>query len=358
MNRRGPKTSNARLLAAACCCALFSSVGAAADPASAISAAGASAASAAPAAQAMDDTTKVLLTLFITPLLGVIAAFYTTRYKLRQERDDDRDKEKEHIRLKILNPLLIAAEDLLDRITDIKRRRKDPALGGDMIRWFRQVKDMPRQDLGRLAFWANDEGYFAMSTLYVTALYFYYAGTIRRDFPFFELASDSESTLLSHLSQVRLSVGGKFGIWETMQDSLGAYLAKDATVKNYREFCEMVIDEKEAPWLNRLVDFYRDIHMKLDDHLANVEHSLRALIAFLRVNLGIRAIEYHLDEESIAQLRTREISKALVDRLVALTSLDYLGEVDFVAALVGCLGQDLTDDYKPSILKCARKGMA
>jgi phosphate/sulfate permease len=363
MNRLGAKTWNAWLLAVACCGALFSGVVTAADPASAVPAAGASAASAAlaasvPAANAMDDTTKVLLTLVLTPLLGVVAAFYTTRYKLRQERDDDRDKEKEHIRLKILNPLLISAEDLLDRITDIKRRRKDPALGPNMIRWFSEVKGMPRQDLGRLAFWANDEGYFAMSTLYVTAVYFYYAGTIRRDFPFFELASDSESTLLSHLSQVRLSIGGKFGIWETMQDSLGAYLAKDAAVKNYREFCEMVIDEKDAPWLNRLVDFYRDIHMKLDDHLANIEHSLRELIAFLRVNLGIRALEYHLDKESIAQLRTREIPKALIDRLVALHSLDYLGEVDFVAALVERIGQDLTDDYKPSILKYAQKGLA
>lgn len=366
MNRRGSKTWNAWLLAAACCCALFSGVVAAADPASAVPAAGASAASAAsaaPAAKAMDDTTKVLLTLFLAPLLGVVAAFFTTRYKLRQERDDDRDKEKEHIRLKILNPLLIAAEDLLDRLTDIERRRKDPAKAADMIRWFAQVKALPRQDAGRLAFWANDEGYFAMSTLYVTAVYFYYASTIRRDFPFFELASGSESTLLSHLSDARLSIGGKFGIWEAMQDSLGAYLAKDATVKNYRQFCEMIIDEKEAPWLNRLVDFYRDVHMKLDDHLGNIEHSLRALIEFLRLNLGIRALGYRLDSESIAKLRAREIPNGEIpmgmsDSLESLTSRVFMSEVDFVAALVGCIGQDLADDFKPSILKVARKILA
>ena len=306
----------------------------------------------------MDDTTKVLLTLFVTPALGVIAAVVTTRYKLRQERDVDRDKEKEHIRLKILNPLLIAAEDLLDRITDIKRRRKDPGKNLDMIRWFAQVKEIARQDPGRLPFWANDEGYFAMSTLYVTALYFYYAGTIRRDFPFFELVRGGESTLLAHLSETRLSIGGKFGIWETLQDSLGAYLAKDAAVMNYRQFCEMVIDEKQAAWFNRLVDFYRDFHLKLDDHLGNIEDSLKALIAFLRLNLDIRAFEYHLNKESIALLRSRPVPPAMVDRLVPLSARGYLGEVDFVAALVECIGQDWADDYKPSILKCAQKDRA
>jgi hypothetical protein len=311
----------------------------------------------------MDDATKVLLTVFVSPFLGVLAAVLTTRYQLRQQRAVDRDKEKEHIRLKILNPLLIAAEDLLDRLTDIERRRKDPAKAADMIRWFAQAKQLPRQDAGRLAFWANDEGYFAMSTLYVTAVYFYYAATIRRDFPFFELVAGGESTLLSHLSETRLSIGGKFGIWEAMQDSLGAYLAAGDAVKNYRQFCEMIIDEREAPWLNRLVDFYRDVHMKLDDHLGNIDHSLRALIEFLRVNLGIRAIAYRLDGESIAQLRGRqvphgEIPKAMIDRLEALTARDALGEIDFVAALVGHIGQDLTDDYKPSILKCARKSLA
>lgn len=306
----------------------------------------------------MDDSTKVLLTLFVSPVLGVIAALITTQYKLRQEREIDRDKEKEHIRLKILNPLLVASEDLLERMTDIKRRRNDPAKCGDMKRWFREVKDKRWQDPNAFAYWANDEGYFAMSTLYITAVYFYYAGTIRRDFPFFELAQGSESTLLSHLSEVRASIGGKFGIWEAMQDSLGAYLVTDGTLKNYRQFCEMIISESQAVWFNRLIDFYRDIHMKLEDQLGNIEHSLEALIAFLRLNLQVLAFEYRLTEESIRELRKRAVPTEMVRRLEAFTTPGYLNEVDFVDALVGRIGQDMTDDYKPSILKCAERRLA
>ena len=302
----------------------------------------------------MNDLTKVLLPLLVSPLLSVIAALITIYYRLRQERQNDREKEKEHIRLKILNPLLVASEDLLGRMTDIKRRRNDHAKSDDMQYWFKDIKDKARQDQRAFAFWANDEGYFAMSTLYMTAVYFHYAGRIRRDFPFIELASGGETALLFRLSEVRISIGGKFGIWEVMQDSLGAYLtAADSSVRNYRQFCELIISETEAVWFNRLIDFYRDIHMKLDDHLGNIERSLRELILFLRNNLRIAAVEYRLIEASIADLRRQAVPARMVEDLGPLVGKDYLKEVDFVDALVGRIGQDMADDYKPSILKCA-----
>jgi hypothetical protein len=306
----------------------------------------------------MSDTTKILLTLFLTPALGAIAAVWTTNAKLRQERQIDRDKARENVRLKVLNPLLIAAEDLLDRIADVRRRRKDPAGREAMQRWFRALKDSAGQDRERVARWANDEGYFAMSTLYVTALYFHYAATIRRDFPFLELAAGGETTLLARLSQVRLSIGGKFGVWEAMQDSLGAYLAGQDAVKNYREFCEMLIDEKESAWFNRLADFYRDIDKKLEDHLANVEDSLGELIAFLRESLQIAAVRYRLDQASIDSLNGRALPAGMVAQLQALVGEPERDEVGFVALLVSCIGQDDADDYKPSILRCAQKRLA
>jgi hypothetical protein len=303
----------------------------------------------------MDESPKSLLTLFASSILAVVAAFITTRYKLRQQRRIEGEKEKEHVRLKILNPLLVASEDLLDRIADVTRRRTDPDKGRETQRWFREIKERAARDPGAFAFWANDEGYFAMSTLYITAIYLHYAGKIRRDFPYFELEQGSESTLLSHLSVVRASLGGKFGIWEAMQDSLGAYLETEGKVRNYRQFCEMIVSAPDAVWFNRLVDFYRDIHMKLDDHLDNIEHSLAALIAFLQKNLHIVTLQYKLTQQSLDALRARTVPPEMVVRLQALVPQDYMSEVDFVATLVGCIGQDLADDYKPSILKCAEK---
>jgi hypothetical protein len=292
-------------------------------------------------------------TIVVSAVVGVAAAWVTTFFKLRAERGADRDKEKEHVTLKILHPLLVASEDFLDRISDINRRRNDPLKSVDMRRWFKEIDERKSGDPERFAFWANDEGYFAMSTLYITALYFYFAGKIRRDLPFFQLAEGDESALLSHLSEVRVAIGGKFGIWEVMQDSLGAYLATKSGAKNYREFCEMIMDAKDAVWFNRLIDFYRDIHMKLDDQLGNIESSLKSLIVFLHTNLKVATLQYCLTEESIAKLDQRPIPKEVVAKLKGLLPQEYLNEVAFIAVLVRCIGQDMTDDYKPSILDCA-----
>jgi hypothetical protein len=304
----------------------------------------------------MDETTKILLPLLLSPALGVVAAFLTTHYKLKQEHRHAQENEKENIRLKFLNPLLVSCEDLLGRLIDIKRRRKDPKKQPDMQRWFRDIKRRMTDEPHARALWVNDEGYFAISSLYITAVYFHYASVIRRSFPFIELSSGGASALLSHLSYVRISLGGKFGIWEVMQDSLGAYLATaDGNIKTYRQFCEQLANETDSAWFNRLIDFYSDIHLKLDDHLDNIEIALKQLISFLNDNLKIPPTEYCLTEESIVQLRKRTIPAQMVNQLSSLVGRGYMKEVDFVDAVVECIGQDGADDYKPSILKCAQR---
>ncbi|HRP97395.1 MAG TPA: hypothetical protein PL143_14195 [Rhodocyclaceae bacterium] len=305
----------------------------------------------------MDDSARLVLQIVLSSGFGVAAALITTNYKFRKERQVERDKEKENLRLKFLNPLLVASEDLLDRLMDIKRRRDDPGKSGEMQRWFRAVADKRAHDSRARASWANDEGYFAVSTLYITAVYFYYAGRIRRDFPFVELGSGGETALLSHLSDVRIAIGGKFGIWEALQDSLGAYMeTQGGGVKNYRQMCELLIADAEAVWFGRLMDFYRDIHLKLDDQLDNVEHALKALIRFLKAKLEIAASRYRLTQAGLAELRKHAVPPELVADLAPLSGdAEFRDEVDFVAAVVACVGQDCADDYKPSILKCAEK---
>ena len=302
----------------------------------------------------MNESARVVLSLIVSPILGIVAALITTQYKFKKERQREREKEQEHIRLKFLNPLLIASEDLRGRIIDIKRRRKDATKCEEMMHWFRDIKANTRQDKQAFGFWANDEGYFAMSTLYITAVYFHFASRIRRDFPFVKLESNRPTALLSRIAEVRTSIGGKFGIWEAVQDSLGTYLSDEKNgVKNYKDFCELIIDKGECIWFNRLVDFYRDVDKKLDDQLDNIEHSLKELIEFLNNNLHIERIEYRITDESIANLRERTIPKHVLPQLEPLKSQDYKTEADFVDALVSCIGQDMVDDYKPSILKCA-----
>jgi hypothetical protein len=305
----------------------------------------------------MDDIYLLIITAAISCVFSIIIAFVTSNYKLRKEHRAEKDKENERIRIKYLHPLLVATQDLLERITDIRRRRMNEDNKNEMMVWFKEIKSNQKRETNSFEYWANDEGYFAVSTLYTTAVFLYYAGKIRREFPFIELNPGDNVALLHHLSDVRISIGGKFGIWETIQDSLGSYLATETgdKIKNYRDFCMLIVDKSEYVWFNRLIDFYRDIDKKLEDHLENIQSSLKALIDFLSDSLDIRRTEFQITEQSLVELKKKDIPQDIIINLEKIKDQTYRSEVDFSNALALTIGLRYADDYKPSILRHAIK---
>jgi len=306
----------------------------------------------------MAEVPLLILTAAISAVFGIVSALITTNYKLRQERSVEKSKENERIRIKYLYPLLVVAQDLLERISDIRRRRRNEKNRNEMMPWFRRIKTDQRNNSSAFEYWANDEGYFAMSTLYITAVYFYYVSKIRREFPFIEINPGDNAALLDHLSDVRISIGGKYGIWEALQDSLGAYLAdeKEDKIINYREFCQLIIDRSEFIRFNRLVDFYRDTDKKLEDQFENIESSLKALINFLSLNLNVKRTEFQITEQTLKELKKiKSIPTDILLKLKNLKGLTYTSEIDFMNALVLTTSQEFTDDYKPSILRYSLK---
>ena len=298
---------------------------------------------------------RLVVTALISCVFSIFIAVITTSHKLKKEFKIAKEKENEQIRIKYLQPLLVAAQDLLERITDIRRRRTNDREKIRMMQWFNKVKTDSRADKSSFAFWANDEGYFAVSTLYITAVYFAYASKIRREFPFIQLSSGDNKALLYRIADVRFSIGGKFGIWEALQDSLGRYLInEDGAIKNYRDFTE-AISSADAVWFNRLIDFYKDIDKKLEDHLENIESSLEALIDFLSGNLQVKRTEYRITNETLTRLADKNVPGYIVEDLGKIKDIEYKNEFEFFHALVLCIGQDETDDYKPSIMRYAMK---
>lgn len=293
----------------------------------------------------------------VSCIFGILSALATTTFQLRKRFSLEKKKENDRLCIEYMHPLLVSAQDYLSRIMDLNRRLMNEDEKRQVAGWFQAVTG--KIESGKKAFydWANDEGFFAVSCLYITALYFSYASKVRRRYPFFELSEGNNKDLLYHISDVRISAGGKFGIWEDIQDSLGDYLMEKDTgrIKNYREFCEMLSEPSQAVWFNRMLDFYRDFNIKLEDQLENIELSLQGLIRFLMENLDIRAIEFHISETALAELEKKKIPLTLVSRLHALKGKEYDNEADFFNDLIPCLGQNDTDDYKPSILRCATK---
>ncbi|HUP59169.1 MAG TPA: hypothetical protein VNA69_01985 [Thermoanaerobaculia bacterium] len=174
---------------------------------------------------------------------------------------------------------MIATADFRERLEDIddRIRRNDVLLANTM----NDVKNRSHVDV-EYARWANGFGHFALSTLYITVVYFACASKIRADLPFVNLSSGDDRRLLDLLSKVRQAVGGEFGIWENLQDSFGSYVRRDdGSIMNYRHFCSLIGDEVTCPWFLRLIDFYRDLDRKLQEERQQMIRELRALEAFL-----------------------------------------------------------------------------
>jgi hypothetical protein len=214
-----------------------------------------------------------------------------------------------------------------------------------------------------------------MSTLYITAVYLFYAGKIRKEFPYIELKSNRNNQLLDHLWQVRLALGGKYGLWESIQDAIGDYMREPDThlPKTYKDLCKIVIDKSEYVWVNRLIDFYRDIGEKREAHLESIEFSLRKLMEFLIGDLEIKQFTYTVTERTLEKLKEKVDHNAqyeknveslkkdrqnvviVVEKLRGVVGEKYDSEIDFTTMLLKKLGYDLADDFKHAILQFAEK---
>lgn len=223
----------------------------------------------------------------LTGAVGLFSGVALVKVKAEQDLLAARDKEKAErereraaTRLNYLDPLLVSARDYAERLGHIQEKVES---GGDHLKWmcyqFDQVKENPRTDLTSHIKWCNGEGYFAVSTNYLTAVYFFQATKLRREYATSALSPSEARTLLENVLIVRRALGGINGIWETLQDSAGDYVrCEDGTLLRYRKFCEQIFKVEERAYILRVLDFYREIHERTDEQRKRMIQSLNDLI--------------------------------------------------------------------------------
>lgn len=229
----------------------------------------------------MDQATATAASAVIAGIVALITAAITARSQIKHFETKQRvelEREREKKRIQYLDPLRVSAQDLLDKITGLSKEL--PQKEGFWRGTFEEVKNKDRNKKEEFAFWCNGYGAGAVTTLYVTAVYFAYARRIRSDIPFIRLGPREDQNLLNYLSEVRKAFGGEQNLWVEIQDSLGSYVTnQDGTIMNYKGFCVQLIDQWDHIWFIRLFDFYRDIHMKKDE-LPRIIATLTELIKF------------------------------------------------------------------------------
>jgi hypothetical protein len=236
----------------------------------------------------MDTTVATVISASIGGGVGLATAFLTARWRVQElkkglslEQGVQKEREDDKKRIQYLDPLLVAATDLRGKISELHDQlstRED-----FWKRSFDQVKAFDRNKRSEFAYWCNGEGAGPITTLYVTCVYFARATRIRSELPFIQMGPHDDKSLLHHLTEVRNAFGGEHNLWIEIQDSLGEYLSdSNGRVMNYRSFCNQLADPWDHIWFIRLIDFYRDVHLKRTHELPRIQTALKELISFLK----------------------------------------------------------------------------
>ena len=112
--------------------------------------------------------------------------------------------------------------------------------------------------------------------MYVHARFFALATKTRAALPTIEWALRLPcEELRQALVAAEAALGGEFGVYETIQRSIGQYLLKEnGQPKEYAAFCELLAGHTTYPHFLKLFDFLVDVAPKLDYQIA---HALTAL---------------------------------------------------------------------------------
>lgn len=127
----------------------------------------------------------------------------------------------------------------------------------------------------------------AVSTLYVTAYYLFFATRIRLRTPY----KEGDDEVVQCIDEVRRGFSD-LEFYRVTQDSTGiAMKNKTGDVMNYREFGEAMTDKTERAWFLTLADTYYKLQRQNPEHVQAVVQHLDGLISVLDKKLGSRAVQ-------------------------------------------------------------------
>jgi len=239
----------------------------------------------------------VVIISSVTAILTTLISFYI------KNKHTESEVNKKVIN-EYLDPLLIITNDFRAKLKDlIKRVNKNDTILKDT---FKQLSDNFTGSSSSIYYelwkndnefikWTNQMGHYSMSLLYVTALYFSRAYYIRTKLPFLKLKKSTDKELLNRIDFVRISMGGEFGIWSEIQDSVGIFIKKEKENEfmNYWEFCYEIFVNKKYYFFYKVIDFYECFDKKTEKQKEDMIDSLELLSSYLdeiRINKKLSLI--------------------------------------------------------------------
>lgn len=175
--------------------------------------------------------------------------------------------EAARLRSRYVNALPFHATLLRDHLLKVSEKLAHPQGTREMAEWFNNIKLYGARKLGisaeEFSAHCHYSYVFAMSTLYYTSVFLFFSQRIRSLAPFSEIEPDLDKRLNSSLKGVSdafVTGSEDSGLWETVQNSMGAIVKKDDWYISYPEFCRIFIDiepsRRDDHVFMRALDFF------------------------------------------------------------------------------------------------------
>ena len=241
-----------------------------------------------------------LLSALIAAVTALVVAFLT--YVLGGRRDERARvaEESRDVNRKYLNPLRLSVVENYFRLQEIAETVKREGRCAPLT--YVQEPATVRQQEDE---WFNGYGAYLVSSCYLAACLFANLGRIRRELPFLRFTEADDTELLGRLRSVSLGYVRHLGVFYVTQDSLGAAIERDGKLLSYRYFCQLLQDDVEGPWFDRLLMYYIQTgEGKHADRVHELALALNELMTFIESAIGgtssLRAV---LDAEGHATQR-------------------------------------------------------
>ena len=228
--------------------------------------------------------TAGILTAVISAVTSLLVAVGTQYFAFRTTRQLDQAQERDRITLTYLNPLRLYAEEVYARLDRIRDRLEQENGTCQALLSIDQPEAIHSIDED----WFAYQGYYLMSSCYMTACLFFQIQRVRAHAPFLKLSHKSDTELISLLyDSVSFGKGG--GIYYILQGTLAHEMAasEGQTPISYRAFCTQLRDPQNRAWFKQLVQFYLKLGQGQNrDRLAPTLSAIQQLLRFLERTLG------------------------------------------------------------------------
>lgn len=245
-----------------------------------------------------DSTTSALIgaasaavTLLLKEVIDLV------RERLNQSRERTIEINREY-----LNPLRLQLAECYFRLREILDRVH--AGGGQCPPLL--VLEKPEDVVRKPPEWFNGEGCYLISCCYLHACLFYHLLKAREGLTYVKFRDDDDTILVGKIIKVHIGFLRNLGVFYVTQPSIGAdmYSAERSRLLTYREFSELLSQDRYRPWFDRLLFYFIDTGRGQNlDRVREALAAMQELGTYLdRITGGDFSLLARLDAEGVKGL--------------------------------------------------------